>query len=130
MGVSPNREEFARRQAVIMRLIVCAAVAATASAFVAPGPSQAARQAVRISASREASTCRRRGDGELPASFSKRDPVTNWRVSGTVVGCEVAGVENTQEMRLCSRRRLQLVQESRQKGVAKRSAHLLVSHSR
>ena len=77
--------------------------------------------------------CRRRGDGELPASFSKRDPVTNWRVSGTVVGCEVAGVENTQELRLCSRRRLQLVQESRQKGArkaARRSAHLLVSHSR
>ena len=44
-----------------MRLIVCAAVAATASAFVAPSPSQAARQAVRISASREGSTCRCRG---------------------------------------------------------------------
>ena len=47
-----------------MRLIVCAAVAATASAFVAPGPSQAARQAVKISASSEGSTCRRRGDVE------------------------------------------------------------------
>ena len=36
-----------------MRLIVCAAIACTAGAFVAPGPSQAARQAVRISASSE-----------------------------------------------------------------------------
>ena len=30
-----------------MRLIVCAAIACTAGAFVAPGPSQAARQAVK-----------------------------------------------------------------------------------
>ena len=47
-----------------------------------------------------------------------------------MLALEVAGVENTQELRLWSRRRLQLVQESRQKGArkaARRSAHLLVS---
>ena len=40
-------------ESTIMRLIVCAAIACTAGAFVAPGPSQAARQAVRISVSWE-----------------------------------------------------------------------------
>jgi hypothetical protein len=60
----------------------------------------------------------RRGVGEFTREFLNAVSEQLARVEHRG-GCEVAGVENTQGMRLWSRRRLQLVQESRQKGARK-----------
>ena len=69
---------------------------------------------------------RRRGVGEFTREFLNAVSEQLARVEHQCC-CKVAGVENTQGLRLCSRRQLQPVQESRQKRrrIARRSARLL-----